>query len=56
MIKLDVWRFNEQARRFFARHGFATLHERMQAVFQMVGKEGMPTASEASSDRVGRAV
>ena len=30
-VKLDVWRFNDEARRFFARHGFATLHERMEA-------------------------
>jgi len=31
-IELDVWRFNDAARRFFARHGFATFQERMEIV------------------------
>jgi ribosomal protein S18 acetylase RimI-like enzyme len=31
-IELDVWQFNEEARKFFARHGFATQQERMEAV------------------------
>jgi ribosomal protein S18 acetylase RimI-like enzyme len=39
-VKLDVWRFNEEARRFFARRGFATLHERMEAKLPSDGGRG----------------
>lgn len=30
-VELDVWRFNEPARRFFAQQGFVTFNERMWA-------------------------
>lgn len=30
-VELDVWAFNEPARRFFAQQGFATFNERMWA-------------------------
>jgi ribosomal protein S18 acetylase RimI-like enzyme len=43
-VKLDVWRFNEEARRFFARHGFAILHERMETILPRDGDgEGKPS-------------
>lgn len=31
-IELEVWNFNEKAQRFFARHGFRILSQRMEAV------------------------
>ena len=29
-VELDVWAFNSEARRFYAKHGFEVFNERMQ--------------------------
>ena len=35
-VELEVWNFNEKAQRFFARHGFHNLSQRMEAVLHAV--------------------
>ncbi len=29
-VELDVWNFNSEAKRFYAKHGFEVFNERMQ--------------------------
>jgi ribosomal protein S18 acetylase RimI-like enzyme len=45
-IELDVWHFNDKARKFFARYGFATFNKRMDVVLKEEAADSVnPTSS-----------